>query len=535
MKLTGKASRTEVYTYTYDEKDRLNKIMHKLGSTEVTLASYTYDNKGRMASKKLHGSSTNTLTYSYNIQNWLTGISSTKFTQTLGYGSDYNGNISSINWNANGSSHSYTFTYDGVNRMLNATHGTGAYTEKVTLYDKNGNIKGLQRYGNGLIDNLTYTYSGNQLTKVDDDTGNAAGFSNGASATNEYTYDNNGNLTKDSNKGITNITYNCLNLPSKVTFGDGSTITYSYAADGTKLRTVHTISGTSTQKDYCGNVVYENGVQKLLLTEEGYVDLSNSSYYYYLKDHQGNNRVVVSSGGTVAEVNHYYPFGGVFASTGNVQPYKYNGKELDTKKGLNWYDYGARHYDATLGRWLVMDPLAEKYYDLSPYIYCNNSPIRYIDPTGEDWKDAWPHLQKSFSGNVSLGFRVGISANVSSLKVGADINAGSVELGSDGCKLTQGVGIDVGPIGVSVNESVYHIDDYLVERKKSASVNIIGITIGNDKTTTYDSTGRYYKEVENKTDSQMNYSVGLSAVAGLGVDVSVDLSEIWNFVIKLFE
>ena len=68
---------------------------------------------------------------------------------------------------------------------------------------------------------------------------------------------------------------------------------YSYAADGTKFRTVHTISGTTTQKDYCANVVYENGVQKLLLTEEGYVNLSDGKYYYYLKDHQGNNRVVL--------------------------------------------------------------------------------------------------------------------------------------------------------------------------------------------------------------------------------------------------
>ena len=60
----------------------------------------------------------------------------------------------------------------------------------------------------------------------------------------------------------------------------------------------------------------------MLLTEEGYVDLSASTpaYYYYLKDHQGNNRVVLSSGGTAVEVSHYYPFGGVFASTGNVQP-----------------------------------------------------------------------------------------------------------------------------------------------------------------------------------------------------------------------
>ena len=66
------------------------------------------------------------------------------------------------------------------------------------------------------------------------------------------------------------------------------------------------------------------------------------------------------------ETNHYYPFGGVFASIGNVQPYKYNGK-LDTQKGLNWYDYGARHYDAMLGRFMVQDRFAEKYSALSPY------------------------------------------------------------------------------------------------------------------------------------------------------------------------
>ena len=385
---TGKTSRTEVYTYTYDEKDRVSTVKHKLGSTEVTLATYTYDTFGRMATRQPHGNATNKLTYTYNIQSWLTGISSTKFTQTLTYNNGttgFNGNISSMNWTANGTSHAYTFTYDDVNRMLNATHGTGAYTEKVTLYDKNGNIKALQRYGNGLIDNLTYTYNGNQLTKVEDATGNAAGFNNGASAANEYTYDNNGNLTKDSNKNISTIAYNCLNLPSKVTFTDGSTITYSYAADGTKLRTVHTINGTTTTKDYCSNVVYENGIQKMLLTEDGYVDLSASTpvYYYYLKDHQGNNRVVINSSGTVSETNHYYPFGGVFASTGNVQPYKYNGKELDTKKGLNWYDYGARHYDATLGRWFVVDPLAEKMSAWSPYAYCFNNPIGLIDEEGK--------------------------------------------------------------------------------------------------------------------------------------------------------
>ena len=173
-------------------------------------------------------------------------------------------------------------------------------------------------------------------------------------------------------------------MPSVVTFSDGNTITYTYAADGTKLKTVHKIGSAVTTTDYCSNVVYENGVQKLLLTEEGYVNLTGTQqYHYYLKDHQGNNRVVISQSGAVEETNHYYPFGGVFASTGNVQPYKYNGKELDAKKGLNWYDYGARMYDPALGRFHTNDRFAEKYYPMSTYQYGANNPVGNIDMNGD--------------------------------------------------------------------------------------------------------------------------------------------------------
>jgi RHS repeat-associated protein len=186
------------------------------------------------------------------------------------------------------------------------------------------------------------------------------------------------------NKGITDIQYNVLNLPSTVSFSDGSTITYTYGADGTKLRTVHKIGSTTTTTDYCGNVIYENGTQKLLLTEEGYINLAGTQqYHYYLKDHQGNNRVVINRSGTMEETNHYYPFGGVFATAGNTQPYKYNGKEFDTKKGLNWYDYGARHYDTALGRFMTNDRFAEKYYSMSPYQYGANSPVVNIDVNGD--------------------------------------------------------------------------------------------------------------------------------------------------------
>ena len=239
-----------------------------------------------------------------------------------------------------------------------------------------------------MIDNLTYTLDGNRPTRVDDavSTGaynNGFEFKDAVKQANEYSYDANGNLTKDLNRGITEIEYNFLNLPSKVTFTDGSTIEYVYAADGTKLRTKHVINGTTTTTDYCGNVIYENGVRKYLLTEEGYVTLADSKYHYYLQDHQGNNRVVVDQSGTVEETNHYYPFGGVFASTSPVQPYKYNGKELDTKKGLNWYDYGARMYDPSLGRFTTQDAYAEKYTAMSPYQYGANNPVCNIDVNGD--------------------------------------------------------------------------------------------------------------------------------------------------------
>ena len=407
---SGKSTRTEVYTYTYDHADRISKVRHSLGGTAITLYDATYDNFGRLLTKQYHGTSTNKLTYTYNLRSWLTGISGTRFTQNLYYNTGvgtakYNGSISSMTWKSGNEStvRGYKFTYDGLDRVLNATYGETAsistnanrFSENVTGYDKNGNIKSLQRYGQtgasayGLIDNLTFTLNGNQLSRVDDAVmasayGGGFEFKDGVKQVGEYTYDANGNLTKDLNKGITDIQYNCLNLPSAVTFSDGSTITYVYAADGTKLRTVHKIGGATTTTDYCGNVVYENGAQKLLITEEGYITLSDNKYYYYLKDHQGNNRVVINQSGAVEETNHYYLFGGVFASSTSTQPYKYNSKEYDTKKGLNWYDYGARHYDAVLGRFMTVDPLAEKYYSESLYTYCYSNPINCIDPNGKD-------------------------------------------------------------------------------------------------------------------------------------------------------
>ena len=138
--------------------------------------------------------------------------------------------------------------------------------------------------------------------------------------------------------------------------------------------------------DYCGNLIYENDTLKQVLIDGGYVTFNGSSpqYHFYVQDHLGNNRVVCNSSGTIEQVNHYYPFGGLFGESTNdeVQRYKYNGKELDRMHGLNWCDYHARQYDGAGVRFTSMDSKCENYYHISPYAYCMGNPVNAVDPDG---------------------------------------------------------------------------------------------------------------------------------------------------------
>ena len=406
---SGNQSVKEVSHYTYDSAERLIKVTHQLNDGKtIVLSANEYDELCRLKKSVLNNDK-QPVEYAYNIRNWLTDIKSSLFTQTLHYNEGtgvpyYNGNISSMTWKAGSDpvSKGYKFTYDGLSRMKDAKYGEGNdlsanlehFNEQVTEYDKMGNMLGLKRYGqisengHGIIDNLSMTYEGNLLKTVQESAPNSVyangfEFKDGASLSTEYSYDANGNLTQDLNKKITDIQYNCLNLPGRIEFEDGNSISYLYDANGTKLRTTHIIDGITTTTDYCGNVIYENEVAKTLLTESGYVSLKDGKYHYYLKDHQGNNRIVVDEDGEVEERNDYYPFGGLMASSsGSVQDYKYSGKELDRKGGLDWYDYGARHYDAVLGRFITIDPLAENSYFVNPYTYCLNNPFNRVDPSG---------------------------------------------------------------------------------------------------------------------------------------------------------
>lgn len=189
------------------------------------------------------------------------------------------------------------------------------------------------------------------------------------------------------------ITYDNFNFPRRILFSNGSSIDYVYAADGTRLRAVYTTvtNGVTVGRDstdYRGELILRNSQMEKFLFSGGYATINSGTptFHYYTQDHLGNNRAVVNESGTVEQVTHYYPFGGVFddASTGqSLQPYKYNGKELDRMHGLDTYDYGARQYYAPAMRWDRVDPLAEKYYHISPYVYCADNPVSAIDFEGK--------------------------------------------------------------------------------------------------------------------------------------------------------
>ncbi len=219
---------------------------------------------------------------------------------------------------------------------------------------------------------------------------------------------------------------------------------YTYSPTGEKLRVTHqtavpniTVPIGSTRElapyeiqyadstDYLlgGSLTLKNGRIDRLLFEEGYCQaesyVNNSSqdvftFCYYDRDHLGNIRQVTEADGTstgnVIQTMNYYPFGTEFCdgtANSSVQPYKYNGKEFDGMHGLNTYDYGARQYNPVTAHWDRVDPLCEKYYSLSPYNYCGNNPIKYIDPDGM-WP--WPWERGSlieYRGNGVFGLRIG--------------------------------------------------------------------------------------------------------------------------------
>ncbi len=457
-------------TFTYDHMGRLITQNQTINNqVEEQIVSNTYDELGQLENKDV-GEGLQAVDYDYNIRGWLTGINDVNtlgnklFSFKINYNQVeglhnvdklYNGNIAQTIWKTanDNTKRSYAYEFDALNRITRANSNKGntlmtgdSFSIWGIAYDKNGNIGRITRNGNPTgaatqkIDELYYTYSNNKLTKVREAVTSSyknEGFKDGTNTNDDYNYDVNGNMTLDQNKGITNITYNHLNLPTQVTFGSRNgptnTISYVYDANGVKLSKQVNEYPSLTTTHYAGNYIYKSSYSQALPpgpnnTEvfnleffnhtEGYVEPQNDgsfAYTYQYKDHLGNvrlsfidrdndgkidvvrNAIDMDGDGDnsreIKEVNDFYPFGMKIQYgsnhpnsliTGRDHNYGFNGKEENSDLGLNLLHYGARFYDPSIAQFNTIDPKTESYGSQGGYVYAGNNPVAFHEKNGEN-------------------------------------------------------------------------------------------------------------------------------------------------------
>lgn len=384
---------TREIRYTYDHAGRLLSEVTRLNSKEATVT-YIYDELGRLSSKTINGENDLKTTYAYNMQGMLTDQENLYFSASLRYydplygtSPSYSGNISEWDFrNYQNCVYTYAFTYDDLCRLTDSQlyeDGvlTNTNTERNITYNKNGNIKTLDRsfQGNQSLEELRYTYADGRLKTV-----------SGAN----YEYDSRGRITYDGRNQI-RIIYNFIDLPLQITDDTtGDIAKYEYLYDGTKLSS---LDANGNGFLYMGSLVYNviNGGTPTLESAPfggGRIQTTQTSSgqayhtYCYLTDHLGNVRTIVGENGAFDIFKNYYPFGKRWKSPDSPtssRRYEFNGKETQWIANASLLDYGARFYDPEIARWHTIDPKADDYLSISPYAYCANNPVKYIDPTGE--------------------------------------------------------------------------------------------------------------------------------------------------------
>ena len=438
------------------------------GQTEP-IGRYEYNDLGELT-QKTQGCAQQVITYKTDLQGRLTNINDSAdpanlltnkklFGLSLAYNLD--NNITNQQWGSVPhfrqsptlpATRGYAYTYDALSRLTAATFAGGA-NENFNLsnlsYDLNGNIKTLTRRvqtptlgNNDTEDDLHYTYTANtnRLRNVFD-AGSATPNNpkknqyftdrNPSTTLDDYTYDAAGNLTQDKNRDISNISYNALGLPEKITLPTGS-IYYYYTGGGDKLRKKGaylpsnppapsggaSITLVQVKLDYLAAGVYRDDTLTFIPTAEGrYIPPSPQapgrirfvgSYEYQQTDHLGNLRTACQCGIkldvatstlvpvlltenpiTLVQENHYDPWGVNLADI-----------ETTTALGFDWWQYNAqseksylpdgsfdydtdfRGYDPQIGRFKGVDALADALPGISTFQFGYNNPLSFQDPTG---------------------------------------------------------------------------------------------------------------------------------------------------------
>ena len=249
----------------------------------------------------------------------------------------FTGNISEWEWTRDNTTDAYSLEYDALSRITGSRlfrngNPVDALSESGISYDSNGNILSLTRTGEdgSAVNDLSYHYDGNRLTSLSD----------GDIQFQNYAYDADGNMTFDGRTGMS-LTWNDLGLVEKVSLNDTDLVNYSYLADGTK---VSALDGDGDGLLYFGSLIYKKTGDSIELESAGF-----AGGRFVARETEDDGKVMV-------------PMIHVTDHLGNVRTV----------------------VDITdIQRWTTPDPLAEKYYDLSPYAFCNNNPINFVDPDGE--------------------------------------------------------------------------------------------------------------------------------------------------------
>ena len=395
---------------TFDSRGRKLTEQTFVDGCTVANAAFEYDELGRVTRTTLNGCID--ITACYNLQGWMTALLATKtkvdgtiekvlFDETLHYYNTtddlatplYAGRIAQIDWHRkiqlNGNDR-FLYRYDPLGRLVKAEHRiarfagstAGNYCEQ-TGYDLNCNITSFNAVKESGNVQLEYALNGNRIV--------GAG------------YDCRGNITTFPGKNL-HIEYNLINLPQSIAAADGKKTNYSYMSDGTKFRAV---SETGVNFLYTGSLRWR--IQDGTITPESFAvaggratfDGDGWQTHYYITDHLGSTRAVTNASGDVLATFDYTPYGELLAasdSTSTGTDYLFTGKENQAKQGVGeLYDSQARFMD-TGGRFLSIDPLAEKYYHLSPYTYCAGDPVNLVDPEGRKIKITGKLYQEALNG-----------------------------------------------------------------------------------------------------------------------------------------
>ena len=432
---------------------RMQSMLSIDGQASHIIARAEYDKLGRMSSCTQGNAST---TYKYNTRGWLRGIKSPGLDEELMHtyyevneGNNYfNGNVGTVEFTLPNSRvrHHVEYNYDSLDRLTECIFYENdndviiqdwKYGIRIPSYDLNGNINILKRQGKkddgtfGLVDDLELEYNGNQLLSIKDNAEEvqhqgSTDFKDNAASSVEYTYDENGAMLDDGNKGISFVEYDRLSFPKRVYMDNGHQVEYDYAPNSGKLRVVHHLlspepfsahglnvnemAATSAiardTTEYLGNFVIRNGKVDKVLFMGGFASMDDgvAKYHYFTQDQQGNVRAVFDEEGKVEQYLTYDALGNIIpelSSNVDFQPYAFNGKELDRTFGLNLHGFGFRSYDSVLGRWTSMDRKCEDYVSATPYAFCMNNFVNGMDPLGLDyWSTSNPETIRRFMENI---------------------------------------------------------------------------------------------------------------------------------------